>query len=226
MAALIPFTDPSLRPVLTYQIAWNFAVGIAASFFGVHMIRELRMGFVLIALHGTIVAAVRLLAAPLWGRAVDRVGARPVVVACSFGIAFLPAMWIPIRSDFLWPLLLDIAASGVFWGGQGVAALALPLAVAPREGRSYFLAAFYTVGGMAFAAASLLAGALAVALPPHFRLAGADFVPFHVLLALSFLARLTAAGLATRIVEPGARPVETLLDAMRANLRQTARRAG
>src|SRR2546426_6707466 len=41
----------------------------------------------LAALHGVAVAAVRIVSAPLWGRAVDRFGARPVLVVSSFGIA-------------------------------------------------------------------------------------------------------------------------------------------
>ena len=44
------------------------------------------------------VAVVRVATAPLWGHAVDRLGARPVLVLCSFGIAAVPALWLVIAA--------------------------------------------------------------------------------------------------------------------------------
>src|SRR5262249_43780578 len=78
---------PQARPFLWYLLAWNGAVALSASFFSFHMLSNLRTGFAIAALHGVAVAAVRIISAPLWGRAVDRFGARPVLVLCSFGIA-------------------------------------------------------------------------------------------------------------------------------------------
>jgi MFS family permease len=152
----------------------------------------------------------RILAAPLWGRIIDRLGAQPVLLACSLGIGVIPSIWLFPTATFLWPLLLDVVLAGVLWGGHGLASFALPLSVAPRQGRPFYLAAFSTAGGLAYAAASALGGGLASLLPNEFTLGGHLWVNLHVLFALSAVTRVAAAFLAMRIVEPGARPVCSL----------------
>lgn len=87
--ALRTVADPAARRYLAYQLLWNTAIGVSGAYYALHMLENLRMGFTLIALHAAAVAGVRILLGPLWGRAIDRVGARPVLVATSFGIALI-----------------------------------------------------------------------------------------------------------------------------------------
>jgi MFS family permease len=209
-AALLPLRDDRARRVLLYQVAWNAGVGLSAPFMVLHMLQNLKMGFVTMALYSAAVAGVRILAAPLWGKAIDRVGAQPVVLACSLGIAFIPLMWLMPTAGFLWPLVLDVLLAGSLWGGHGLAIFALPLSVAPRKGRPFYLAAFSTAGGLAYAGASALGGGVASLLPPEFSLGGHLWVNLHVLFVVSTVARMAAAFLALRIVEPDARPVRSL----------------
>lgn len=209
---LTPFADPAARRLLAYLVGWNAAVGLAAAFFAVHMLQSLRMGFALMALHGTGVALVRVVTAPAWGRAIDRLGGRPVLVACSFGIGAIPLLWVLASPELLWPILVaDALLSGILWGGHGLAAFHLPLAVAPRKGRSWYLAVFAIAGGLAFAAASLSGGLLASLLPDPIWIGTHELGPYQQLFVLSSLARFTAAGLALRLLEPGARPLEELV---------------
>jgi len=210
-AGLRPFMDPSARSVMAYQVAWNASVGIAASFFSLHMLQNLEMGFALVAAQGASVAAIRILVAPLWGKAIDRVGVRPILIACSFGIVAIPILWVVPTRDCLWPIAFDALLSGVLWSGHGLASFQLPLAVAPSAGRSFYLAAFATVGGLSFALASTLGGAIATALPSHFVLWGRPMVRLHALFLFSSLARMGAAMLALRIREPRAGSVDELL---------------
>ncbi|HZH74466.1 MAG TPA: MFS transporter [Archangium sp.] len=208
--ALLPLRDDRARRVLVYQVAWNAAVGLSAPFYTLHMLKNLKMGFLTMALHLAAVAGVRMLTAPLWGRLIDRLGAQPVLLACSLGIGFVPLIWLFPTATFLWPLLLDVMLAGALWSGHGLAAFALPLSVAPRKGRPFYLAAFSTAGGLAYAAASTLAGGLASLTPVEFTLGGHAWVNLHVLFVLSAVARMAAAFLAMRIVEPGVRPVSSL----------------
>src|SRR3989441_7157813 len=150
--------DPRARPFLWYLLAWNSAVGLSASFFSYHMLSNLATGFALAALHGVAVAAVRIVSAPLWGRAVDRFGARPVLVVSSFGIAAVPAIWLFPTPAFLWPLALEAALSGALWGGHGLAAMDLTVDLSPAQARPFYVAAFAAASGVGFAAASVLAG--------------------------------------------------------------------
>jgi MFS family permease len=208
--ALLPLRDERARRVLVYQVAWNAAVGLSAPFYSFHMLKNLKMSFLTMALYLAAVAGMRMLAAPLWGKILDRVGAQPVLLACSLGIGFIPAIWLFPTATFLWPLLLDVLLAGVLWGGHGLAIFALPLSVAPRKGRPFYLAAFSTAGGLAYAAASAMGGGLASLLPTEFILGNHLWVNLHVLFLLSAVTRVAAAFLAMRIIEPDARPVCSL----------------
>ena len=209
-AALVPLRDPHARRMLCYQVAWNASVGIAAPYFALHMIQNLGMTFVLMAVHAAAVAGVRMLLAPLWGRVIDRTGAQPVVLACSLGISLVPLLWLVPTAGMLWPLVFDVLLAGALWSGHGLALFALPLAVAPRKGRPFYLAAFSTAGGLAYAAATALGGGLASILPAHFTLGSRAWANFHVLFVISAVTRIGAALLAARIIEPDARPVRSV----------------
>ncbi|MCP3144898.1 MFS transporter [Pyxidicoccus xibeiensis] len=208
--ALIPLKDPLARRVLHYQVAWNAAVGVSAPFFALHSLQNLKMTFVIMALHAAAVAGMRILTAPLWGRVIDKVGAQPVLMACSLGISVIPVLWLLPSAGTLWPLLFDVVLAGALWSGHGLAIFALPLAVAPRKGRPFYLAAFATAGGLAYSAAAAVGGAIAAALPAQFVLGNHVWVNLHVLFVLSSVARLGAGLLAARVPEPGARPVQSV----------------
>jgi MFS family permease len=203
--------DRATRSFLWYQLAWNAAVASVGGFISFHMLVNLKMGFALVAGHGVAVALVRIAAAPLWGRAVDRLGARPVLVLCSFGVSVVPVIWMLPSPEQLWPIALEALISGVLWGGHGIASVDLSVALAPRRGRPFYLAAFATAGGLGFAVVSVLAGLLASLLPARFPLFGFSWTAIHVLFMISALARAGAALLAVRIQEPNTRGVPELL---------------
>ena len=222
--ALAVLRDPAARPLVRYQIVWNAAVGVAASFFAYHMLENLRMGFVLTAAHGVAIAIVRVITAPLWGRAVDRVGARPVLAVCSLGIATVPLFWLFLTPDRLWPLIIEAIVAGTLWGGHGIAAFDLPFDLSPRSERPVYLAVFATAAGVGFAVFSAIGGVVAAALPATFELAGLRWTDIHVLFLVSAILRLAASMFAHPIPEPGAKTVGALLRGFGGSLRGLGRR--
>lgn len=208
--AVTPWTEPIARRALTFHVAWAAAGGVAAAFYPIHMIANLRMGFARLALYNGAIAAMRIVAAPLWGRALDRVGARPVLVACCFGLCLSPVLWLFPREGLLWPLAIDAPLCGVLLAGQTLASFSLPLNVSPRGTRSFHLAAFAAAGGLATGLASAAGGALAHVLPDQLAFLGQPVVTAQILFLMGAALRFSAAGLALRIVEPGARPVHAL----------------
>ena len=204
-ALRLALRDRRVRPFLGYLFAWNAAVGISASFFAYHMLTNLQTGFLVVAAHGVGVAAVRIASARFWGHAVDRIGAGPVLVFCSFGIAAVPLTWFFVTPDRLWPIALDAVFAAFLWSGHNIAAFDLTIGLAPRASRPFYLGAFATAGGLGFGAASMLAGQLAALIPAHFVLAGEGWTNLHVLFLLSAVGRLAAAGLSLRLHDPGAR---------------------
>lgn len=216
--------DAQTRPLLVYLLAWHAAVGISAGFFSYHMLANLQMGFVLVAAHGVLAAAVRIASAPVWGRLVDAFGARPVLVVCSSGISVVPVMWLFITPDRLWPIAIEAVMAGALWGGHGIATMDLSIGLAPRRGRPFYLATFATAGGLGFAVTSALAGVLAYAIAAPVQVLGSAWLDVHVLFLLSALGRAAAARLATRIDEPAARDVHDLGRAVIGMLEQRSMR--
>ncbi|HET6440392.1 MAG TPA: MFS transporter [Anaeromyxobacter sp.] len=204
-AALRPLADGEARSLLAYQLAWNASVAVGGGFFTFYLLHTLRVGYTVAALHAAGGAAARILAAPLWGRALDRFGARPVLAACSFAAAMLPLVWLTTSPGFVWPIALDAIVGGVAWSGHGLASFSLPLSLAPRRDRPFYLAAFAMAGGGAYALATFGGGALAGALPRALATLGASAGHgLEMLFALSALGRFSSAFLALRIAERGA----------------------
>jgi len=203
--------DRRVRRALLFHAAWAAASGLATpTFYNIHMVGNLHSGFARLSLYTSAVAVVRIVAAPLWGKAIDRGGSKPVLLACCFGLSLSPILWLVARDGMLWPIAVDAVFCGALLAGQSLASFSLPLAVSTVEARSFQLAGFATAAGAATAIASIAGGALVHALPDRVAVFGAPAHAAQMLFLASGSLRLCAATLALRIDEPGARTVRTL----------------
>ena len=206
-----PWRDPAMRRAVGFNLGWNAAVGLAATLFQVHMVRNLGLGMLAVSIYVAAYALARMLTAPLWGAAIDRVGCRPVIVLCAIGIALDPAIWLFASPTTLWPLFVDVLVGGTLWAGLNQAVFQLPLRIAPRRGRAFHLAAFSASGGLAFALASAIGGVIAQTLPAKMVVHAHVISSFEIVFLLSTVARLASLVLAAKLREPGAHKVEALL---------------
>ena len=207
--ALEPIRDARARSLLAFQLAWSAAGGIAAAFYPLHMIGNLRMGFVRMALYTAAVAAFRMISAPLWGQAMDRGGARPVLLASAVGLGLSPFLWIFATGDRLWPLAIDAALAGTATAGLSLATFSLPLALSRPASRSFYVGALAAAGGLAAGVGSAAGGALVKLFPDAWSLFGQPLVSAHALFLAGAGARLCASALALRVDErPGAEVVQ------------------
>jgi MFS family permease len=202
---LQPLRDGVARRLLLYGVAWNAALGLSGPFFSLYLLRDLKLGFTLVALQGSSTAFARMLAAPLWGRLIDRVGARPVLRGCTFGLVLSPLLWVLAGPERWWPIALDAVLSGVLLSGHGLAAFALPLKVAPARERPFYHAAFSMTGGAAFALASAGGGTLVQTFPPSHLLLGVPCTALQLTFLVAALARGGAALLSRQLIEPSTR---------------------
>jgi MFS family permease len=202
-----PLADPRARRVVAYAVAWNGACGLSAPFFGLYFLRDLGTGYALFAAQGAGLALTKIVSAPSWGRAVDRLGPKRVLVVCTGGLAISPLAWIAAGPGQLWPLVIEAAVGGLLFGGHAVANFALPLSIAPERERSFYLAAVAVAGGAAFAVTSALGGALADAATVQ--------MPLRYLFAGSAGLRLAALGAALAL--PSGRTAARPLDARAAD---------
>jgi MFS family permease len=200
--------DRRARTLIVYQLAWGAAIAPAAAYWALHVLDTLALGFMFIAVHGLIAASVRIVTVTSWGRAVDRYGARPVLAACSMGIGVMPFLWILATPERPWPLVLDAIIAGCLWGGHGVAAIDLPLAVAPRRERPFYLAAFATASGVGFALSASLSSVAVGLAPPRVAF---GLTPFEVLFAASALGRFGCGVYALRLADARGGSLRALL---------------
>jgi MFS family permease len=140
-----------------------------------------------------------MVAAPLWGRLIDRAGVRRVLVICCFGIAAVPLLWLLPTPSRLWPLAVDAVVAGALWSGHGLASFTLPLDLTPRVGRAAYLAVLSTTAGLAFSVGTVCGGLLAENLPNPTSLFGHPMADLQALFVASALLRLVGARLAMRI---------------------------
>lgn len=208
-------SDGNFRPLLLFFILWSLATSIAGPFFGAHMIKNLRMPYSVIALYSIIAGSLNLLIQPLWGRVIDRIGNRPVLVFNMLGIFFLPLFWLLATPDFYLPIWIDAFLTGIFWPGFGLATFNLLLGTAPAKNRPSYLAVQSVATGLSIFAASLLGGLLAQSLShASIPFLGLRLINFHLLFILSAGLRISLLPLALRLKEERAGTLGTLLDIM------------
>lgn len=203
---LAPLTEKASRRLLGYQIVWNAAVGLTQSVAAVYMLRELDVGFMGVGLYNAALAGARIVSAPLWGRGIDRVGSRPILIICALGAAITSALWVAIVPGMLWLIALEAVLTGLLLAGHEVALFAIPMAVAPRSGRPVHLAAFAMVAGVAFGIASTAGGAASGML-------ASTAIPLgpRALFLVSSAGRLLAAAIGATLLEPNARSLLAIL---------------
>ncbi|MGQ0645306.1 MAG: MFS transporter [Elusimicrobiota bacterium] len=166
-----------------YVSAMTFATQLAAPFFSVYMLEDLRFGYgTYTAVHAASAAA-SLVAFPLWGRHMDAVGAAKVLKSTGMAIPLIPLLWMFARGPASL-FVLELAA-GFVWSGFNLAATNFIFdAVSPPK-RVRCLAYFNLITGAAIFAGAWAGGLLAERLPP---LLGSPLISLFLLSALGRLA--------------------------------------
>ncbi len=198
-----PMRDRAFRKMLAVFAAWNIAIGVSAAFFAPHMLLNLKMSFFQIGLYSCATATVAVVSSRLWGSFIDRFGSKPVLNLCAFGIALIPIIWLFPQENSIWILIPEAIYSGLLWAGFNLAAFTMPLDRSPRENRTLYLSVFAAVTGLAFFAASIIAGLVAQYLSGWSQvLTGLTFINYHLLFLGSAILRIITAALITSFHEP------------------------
>jgi len=187
---------PAARRWVAYVAVSGAGAGLIVPFSGLYVLRDRALGFTFLTGYGAVSAAARIATARGWGRLLDgRRGARATVAASTALLAASPVLWIAAAAAGPWVLVLEAVTGGVASAGAGVAALAVPLAIAPAAERPAWHAVFAIAGGLAFGAGAALAAPLASSLPAAAAVAGPFTAPF----AASAVFRVAAIGVALRL---------------------------
>lgn len=209
----LPFANKDFRRLLMFFILWSMATAVAGPFFSAHMIKNLKMPFAVIAYYSIIAGILNIAFQPVWGKIIDRLGNKPVMIFNMLGIFSLPLFWLFTTPQFYLPIWIDAFLTGLFWPGFSLATFNLLLVTAPEENRTAYLAVQSMTTGIAIFFASLFGGWLANSLH-DFRLIilGQTIINFHLLFVLSSICRISLLPLALRLKEERAQSVGKLLD--------------
>jgi MFS family permease len=184
-----------------FSASLHFCVYLAAPFFSVFMLRDLKFSYITYTVLISTVSLVTILTIGRWGISADRVGNVKVLRITSLFIATLPLWWIVCRHPLY--LILAQAVSGMAWAGFNLCALNFIYDAATPEKRTRCISYFYFFNGIAIFFGSLTGGYLAGRMPFLF---GYRLLSLFLLAAV--LRLMVALFIAPKIKE--VRPVENV----------------
>jgi MFS family permease len=181
--------------------ALQVAVYVASPFFNPYMLAHLGFTYLEYMAASACLVVVKVLVLPLWGRAIDRGGARKTLLRGAALLALVPLPWIFVGE--LGGALFCLALSGSAWAGFEVGHFALLLELGYRRMRPTVFAAQSVVTGCAQLGGALIGGGLLGLLDPR------------AVFGLSGGLRITVALLLIRLAPAGARAIGRVRPAFR-----------
>lgn len=144
----------------------NFCVNLAAPFFSVFMLKDLKFNYLTYTIVVTAVAVAHIFTIDRWGRHADKIGNIKVLKFTSLLIASLPFWWI-INQNPLYLIFIQII-SGFAWSGFNLCATNFIYDAVMPEKRTRCIAYFNVCTGLALCFGALLGGYLVNILPSLF----------------------------------------------------------
>lgn len=149
----------------------NFSAGIAGPFFAMYLLHDLHLSYLQFTAISAAFVLPQVFALPIWGRAADAFGNRPVLAVTAFIIPVLPALWV-VSADF-WFILSIQLVGGVAWAGFNLSAGNFIYDTVPRPKRPVYGAISNTLGNAGLFLGAMLGGYLATHLTAEVNMFGA-----------------------------------------------------
>lgn len=144
----------------------NFCVNIAAPFFAVFMLRDLRFNYLTYTLLTITVPLTTLLLIQRWGRLADKVGNIRILKFTAFFIAGLPLLWIIYRHPVF--LIFVQILGGFAWSGFNLCATNFIFDSVSSPKRTRCVSYFNAINSFFISLGAILGGYLATHLPTLF----------------------------------------------------------
>lgn len=228
-----PLRDRQFLCFAAFVGTLTFAVGFMQQFITLFLLDRNRVG---VSSGGTqlivlvVPMAAQFLALPVWGRAVDRMGKKPVLVLAGLGLVPVALGWCVLGPSNLWLAFILAAAHMVLWCGVEIANFNFVLdmsadADAREGGGSAYVAVNSVIVNVAGCLGGLVAGLIAQGLKDWSwtPIVGAKAVSYYdVLFVLSGVLRLAAVLVFLPLIhEPTARSAGEALRFITAGVRCT-----
>lgn len=158
------FRKSNFVKFVLYVASITFATQLAAPYFNVYMLRDLKMNYAVYTAIDLAAVVSGLISFPLWGKHADRVGNAKILKVTSLLIPWIPVLWI-LSSNWVYLFAVEVF-SGFVWGGFNLcAANFIYDAVSPQK-RIRCLGYFNLINGISIFLGATLGGFLSDKLPP------------------------------------------------------------
>ncbi len=190
------YSDKKVLNYILFWSIWSFAINLSSPFFTKYTIEVQGLSFTQIIIFGQIACnVVTILALPLWGRALDRYGSKPVLFFSCTVTAILILVWFPADKGSVLPLFIFNALGGLVWCAGDIASQNMLLSHTPETGRSMVTSIYFVTNAIGSAIAFTLGGAFLELTKPFFSQANLSLFGWPIdhyksLFALSIIARL------------------------------------
>lgn len=146
-----------------YVALIGFAANLAAPFFSVYMLRDLKFSYTTYVMITSAHAVSNLAFQTFWGRRADRAGNIRVIRVTSCLVPFIPLIWMLNSNRFY--LMGAEVFSGMAWAGFQLASSNFIYDASQPENRTKQIALFNSINGVAVFLGALIGGYLAPHLP-------------------------------------------------------------
>lgn len=170
------------------SMLFNFTWQLGGPYFGVYQVEVLGATPAIVGLLSMASSLFRIAGQQIWGRLVDRKGARWTFSVCLLLVPLLPFIWLPLTSP--WQLLFVMLPSGFLWAGHEIANFNLLIELPDKPAQAQAIASYHTLIGLANILGPLVGGQVVATLGYKW-----DFV-------LSGTGRLVAAMLFVMMLRP------------------------
>lgn len=180
--------DRNFMIYCSYSAIWAFSLNIAAPFFSVYMVQDLKATAAFVGVTVIVSRLASLPAQKIFGGLADKWGSRKLMMVTGFIIPILPFLWAFTSEP--WQVYPINILGGAIWAGYGIASFNFLLSVSPTEQRARYTAIYQ----IAVAGSAALGAALG-------GLVG-SYITLSVVFVLSGIGRFVAAGIFALFVHP------------------------
>ncbi len=195
-----PLTDGNFRRFLGFTATLTFGTGFLAQFYWLYAFEELRLDNVganaLLVVWPLVALAV---ATPFWGRVIDRVGRKPVLLVAGLVLVGGSWWWVFMTPASVGWWYAGVVLANLMWPGIELANFNVMLSLRESETSRAQASGYVAVGSMTVALAGALSGLFGGAVAQTWQTTrpeffGIEWTYHRVLFGLSGIFRLLALG--------------------------------